>query len=100
MFSPKTPNERESFAFDYDGLLPPGETIISATFLIHLQSDLTKTDIPAMHPLTPLIDGELVHIFIVGGVAETIYCAEMEAVTSPGGQHLILKSDLLVTEYC
>lgn len=98
MFDPKTPTERESFAFDFEGLVATGETLDNASVTVHV----IRGEDPAASSMVggaPVINGTKVSILLINGVNGVIYCVKCQVNTS-AGQRLELTSDLLVREPC
>jgi len=97
-FSPKTPTDREYFAFNYGRILPAGVTIVSAECFITV---LDGTDPAAVAMLSGLaiIVGLKVFQLVIDGLTGVKYCLECRAVTSDG-QTIVLHDDLRVELAC
>jgi len=98
MYDPKTPQEEDSFGFDYTDLLSAGETIVSAAITIDVIDGVDPTP-SAMISGTPTIAGPIVSIKLVGGVEGVLYCIHCLATCSTGLKKE-LKGDLRVQAEC
>lgn len=98
MFSPKTPQEEDSFEFDFTDLLATGETIVSAV----ITADVIYGTDPNPNNIIgglPTISTPKVFIKLIGGVAGAIYCVHCLATCSSGLKKE-LKGDLKILAEC
>lgn len=98
MFDPKTPQEEDSFGFDYTDLLAVGETITSAAITIDVLYGTDPTP-NAMIAGSPTIAGPIVSIKLISGIAGVLYCIHCLATCSSGLKKE-LKGDLYVKANC
>lgn len=99
MFSPKRPNEIESFGFDYVDIMAPGETIVEVLSVTVTVLRGVDPDVDNMVLGSASFSGTSVSFMLRNGVEGVIYCVACLVRTS-NAQHLELESDLLVTHAC
>lgn len=98
MFGPKTPQEEDTFEFDYTDMLADGETITDAVISVDVINGADPNPENIIGGL-PTITSPKVYVTLIGGVDGVIYCVHCLATTSAGLQKE-LKSDLKVTSKC
>jgi len=99
-FSPKTPESREYFGFNYGRILPAGVTLVSAQCFITVLEG-TDPNPSALLSGAPVIIGLKVFQFVIDGLSGVKYCIECRAVTSESpAQTIPLHDDFRVELAC
>jgi hypothetical protein len=97
-FSPKTPSEQVFLAFNYVRELGEGETIASGTWTASVLEGVDANP-GALISGGVFIEGPKVSQLVIGGVIDTRYCLQCEALTSRG-QRLVLSNSIWIRAAC